>query len=223
MSQAQRGAKKQIVWDFGRQSSTPTAATSAMAAPAFALEPPGLVEYLNSTGAVIACRPTLAGLVEPTEAPASMPAAAASPRRAPISLSWRRQLGAGLEIHEQLESSSEWAEWRELDEQESTRSFVRQDGALILPPNTASSGEHIFRCCLSNQFGSLCSRPVRTRTGEYQADEHLTLLLVPVSRSSPSSERTDLFACTENLSLGRQPNRSNRSKPSGNNDDSRFS
>lgn len=49
---------------------------------------------------------------------------------------------------------------------------VRTDGALALAPLSPGDAQRnthaaTYRCCLMNQFGRLCSRPVRTRAGKF--------------------------------------------------------
>lgn len=50
--------------------------------------------------------------------------------------------------------------------------FVRQDGALVFNPFKAVDFRHdlhlaTYKCCLSNRYGSICSRTVRTRAGKF--------------------------------------------------------
>lgn len=193
------------MWDFAAaQQQQQHRQAAAGAAPIFALEPPALVEYSNSTGAVIACRPTLAS----TSGAAAAADAAGWPdspqpqppsgdkRRPPVAISWLvADGGVALEVPEDGEGAGRGASgWRELEAARrgaGAARFVRQDGALVIAPaanrgagshegenpiSGSSSGSNeedldancgqIYRCCLANQFGSLCSRPVRTRTGE---------------------------------------------------------
>lgn len=194
------------MWDFAAaQQQQQHRQAAAGAAPIFALEPPALVEYSNSTGAVIACRPTLAstsGAAAAADAagwpdsPQPQPPPSGDKRRPPVAISWLvADGGVALEVPEDGEGAGRGASgWRELEAARrgaGAARFVRQDGALVIAPaanrgagshegenpiSGSSSGSNeedldancgqIYRCCLANQFGSLCSRPVRTRTGE---------------------------------------------------------
>lgn len=127
--------------------------------PAFAVEPPALLEYSNSTGATLECRPAtqqhLRGQLYATRA---------------TNISWRRVRRLPTPDTPTLEE--------EPVERAGLR--VRQDGALLLAPFDgagSTSGEDqesdkvgrsvvTYRCCLSNRMGSLCSRPAHTRAGE---------------------------------------------------------
>lgn len=152
------------MWDFG--GAGPRA--QANLAPRFALEPAALVEYSNSSGAVIACRPQMW--------PAAHPSPGGQERRAggaPTSISWRR-------LH-QLPGARDWfARPQEQDQEEEEQlaavgplHLVRQDGSLVFVPFEAREFRPelhaaTYRCCLANRFGSLCSRPVRTKAGEFE-------------------------------------------------------
>lgn len=130
-------------------------------APRFALEPPALVEYSNSSGAVLACRPQLvAGQLEQQQLPAARRSGLAL--ATPTYVSWRlvRRLAGEQEGPQEEEELEE-----ELESQ------MRQDGALVLAPFAPADFRRdihaaTYRCCLSNQFGRLCSRPVRARAGK---------------------------------------------------------
>lgn len=196
------------IWDFSStigshsaQMLTPTTTNNkvyqqhANLAPKFALEPPSLVEYSNSTGTVISCRPQQQFL----SSSAPIAAGSSAPPNinnkniktmmslgSPISISWRivkQQHG-----NELSSDNSEEEDSFDLIETENNNSlvvgvsqagsknqqqqaFVRQDGSLVIQPFKATDYRRdvhssVYRCCLENRFGSLCSRPVRTRAGK---------------------------------------------------------
>lgn len=206
------------MWDFGHNTlagggrlfAGPAAA--GRLAPRFAVEPPPLVEYSNSTGAVIACRPFVGGqhyesasTVLPSQPSAQL---SAGNNLLATAISWRqvRKLAGSSAIEvpvddssvnyerQQLAGNSNQQEENQQDEQMTELDkhsdkngqlrFVRQDGSLVLGPFGAADFRpnqvHTYRCCLANQFGSVCSRPVRTRAGKLQpvarrANEERTL------------------------------------------------
>lgn len=171
--QFQRGA----IWDAQQMVTTAAGSKTSSAltghqAPRFQLEPPPLVEYSNSTGTVIPCRPS------PTSggSESQLLSAAASGKQAlqrlPVgsqtSISWLQVEGLD---HFQV---NEWATPRteqRVAPGKGGRRYVRLDGSLVISPFKAGEldkGLHssIYRCCLTNKFGQLCSRPVRTRAGK---------------------------------------------------------
>ena len=163
-------------------------------APRFAIEPPALVEYSNSTGTVIACRPqtvlSLSNLEQQTgsqqqksggggggqtaeqQRRQSLLTSTAATANTPTSITWRvvRQVPTTFDTTEQLTDE-------ELAGHSGLRQ-VRQDGSLLLAPFKPTDYRRevhaaTYRCCLGNRFGSLCSRPVRTRAGEYTEYKHI--------------------------------------------------
>lgn len=165
--------------------------------PTFAVEPPALVEYSNSTGTVIACRAQASpssmsveqvSAVNPNniinkqkQEALTMTSTLNSEQQqrwlagtTPTAISWRlvRRLPSALVQQENPPEHLEGDE--EVLSGNSQLRFVRQDGALVFPPFRAAdlrSDTHLatYKCCLSNRFGSLCSRPVRTRAGKFSS------------------------------------------------------
>lgn len=216
----------------------PTSSKAGLSsAPAFAIEPPSLVEYSNSTGTVIACRPqvssttptmnnmmaimmtnptTITSNQEPIGSVGGSKAGGASLKQdfisdqqsrlasnTPTAISWRlvkrlpSQLNVG--IRERVEggggddSSAKMTTTTTTIQQpedlalplnsSSRLYFVRQDGALVFNPFKAVDFRHdlhlaTYKCCLSNRYGSICSRPVRTRAGKFLMKEKFYSLLV---------------------------------------------
>lgn len=181
------------VWHFG-------GAGEPGRAPQFGLEPPALVEYSNSSGSVISCRPAqqvgAAAAAEQQLVQSGQKSLSSGEHQrrsslaeAPISISWHlvrpssqqvaseeQQLDEGLSV---IHSNAEEAQLiNEAPNENGSANnkpkspLVRQDGSLVLSPFKASQyrpevHSATYRCCLANQFGALCSRPVRTRAGEY--------------------------------------------------------
>lgn len=177
-----------VQWDLNGSLTPSRSAQQANAnlGPRFWNEPPSLVEYSNSTGAVINCRPQLLASAEQTSAMASDSTnnnsnhSSALNQKAnsrakligatPTLVTWRQvermgqseeaelQTGANLESWDSPVSGNEWR-------------FVRQDGSLVIKPFDGRDFRQeihsaTYRCCLSNKFGSLCSRPIRSRAGK---------------------------------------------------------
>lgn len=155
------------LWDLARPSSS---------APRFASEPAGLVEYSNSTGAVLTCRPQL----EQPVSPSSQRLASATATyvswylvhqlpgdQAPERPASEPDEDEAIE-DEQLLGSSQ-------DHQAHLRArYLRPDGALAIAPFAPGAFRReihaaTYRCCLTNRFGRLCSRPVRTQAGKLPA------------------------------------------------------
>lgn len=183
-------------------------------APAFAIEPPSLVEYSNSTGTVIACRSQLSSTTTTITTPGSssmmaqnpsgnqeqmagsnnkLPSTLGSPKQdssastmseqqhrlasnTPTAISWRlvKRLPSSKTTNLLEDPSLQQADDLALPLNSSSRLyFVRQDGALVFNPFKAQDFRHdlhlaTYKCCLSNRYGSLCSRPVRTRAGKFK-------------------------------------------------------
>lgn len=127
----------------------------ALQAPKFALEPPALVDYANATGASVACRPQM---YAPTGTGAGRPQQQSGPAT-PTSVTWHRIGSGGAAEHPQDTSDAR-------DSGDPRQLVVRSDGSLVVGAHRGSADDQLFRCCLSNAFGTLCSRPVRTRAGE---------------------------------------------------------
>lgn len=181
-------------------------------APQFSIEPASLVEYTNSSGALISCRPQqVAASMEQQFAQANSAKTSnanneqqrRSPSNmgttvlagAPTSITWHlcNQLGCphdGQQVHssglfggqQQLADessnnnsgevpSSSAASKQSGESSKLKRPLVRQDGSLVLSQFQAAQYKPeihsaTYRCCLANQFGALCSRPVRTKAGK---------------------------------------------------------
>lgn len=175
------------MWSFG--------GGQAARAPQFATEPAGLVEYTNSSGAVISCRPQQMAATPAAEAKGvavgssdalqnrrSMPTTLAGNNGAPTSISWHLIGQAPLssqQVHyapldEDLEPRPGQPDDTPIDKRPGRRAaWVRQDGSLVLGAFAAADYKPeihsaVYRCCLANQFGALCSRPVQTRAGKWQ-------------------------------------------------------
>lgn len=155
------------VWHFG-------GAGEPGRAPQFGVEPPALVEYSNSSGAVIGCRPqqVAVGPAEQQFGPTTKSKAEqarrspSQPMEAPIAITWHLVRQTPL-LGQQVAQTAQHLE----ETQTGRRPLVRQDGSLLLSPFGAEQYQPevhsaTYRCCLGNQFGALCSRPVRTRAGE---------------------------------------------------------
>lgn len=134
---------------------------------AFAIEPPALVEYSNSTGAVLHCRPASGQQLQRSAKKPAGVGASAGPGPGPgdrVTIGWRRlvRMEAGELAELELRPAG-------------AARFVRQDGALVLAPFAAGQFRRElhsaqYRCCLTEAGSgrSLCSRQVQTRAGEFQ-------------------------------------------------------
>lgn len=153
------------------------------AAPAFALEPPALVEYSNSTGTVIPCK-AFFGQQQQQQKVAAAGSHAHLAAATPISVSWRvirtgradnegdDDGDSGEQVTGTIEQVLNSAAGNNNNNQQQRSRFVRADGALVVQPFAANEYQKdvhsaVYRCCLANKFGSLCSRPVRTLAGEF--------------------------------------------------------
>lgn len=139
---------------------------------AFAIEPPALVEYSNSTGATIHCRAQLS--LGPGQQQQQIP-----------TISWRLVNTANPhqwdELELPMERTTTKSGQKKSDGLTRRARFVRQDGALMLAPFAAEQYEPdlhsaSYRCCLAPSAATsyagdfppstICSRLVRTRAGK---------------------------------------------------------
>lgn len=172
---------KRSVWDFNAQPNQLAGKGGQLVnsfhqqALRFQVEPPALVEYSNSTGTVIPCRPaTVASADGPSTAKLSM---AGQRLSQPIAISWHQV--KSLDLFQQAlqgdpqeqESLEQLQRSEQVGPAKSGRRYVRQDGSLVLAPFKAGDLDKdqlaaTYRCCLASRSGSICSRPVRTRAGK---------------------------------------------------------
>lgn len=198
--------------------------------PRFLIEPPSFIEYSNSTGAVIQCKPqTVNSLNGPElniqqhqqqqQQPLPNQAQTQGQTQAqrsigqndirskligatPTLVTWKQvdrleqytQFDINTNIDENslnedsLESISNNEQSSMSDLSPNKLRFVRQDGSLVLSPFEAQEYRKdihsaTYRCCLTNRFGSICSKPIRARAGKSDTNKPIKRQTLSLSLS----------------------------------------
>lgn len=184
------GAHSSVLWDFN--GSARSTSTNANLGPRFLFEPASFVEYSNSTGTVINCRPqTVSANNEPVQVAnqklsdlhqrqtESINSRARLIAATPTLVTWRQveRLDRATNINPDAayEADKDTTSEANVDPEVSASSlrYVRQDGSLVIAPfgpreYRAEIHSATYRCCLSNRFGAICSRPIRSRAGKFR-------------------------------------------------------